>query len=124
MYFIAWSTLLCGATSTALGYLAPPYSIVIISSLGAAFSIAFAKTSIGFLLSFFSILLNVSSTRSYAESAFPVFLPEEMTCFLALWPATISLFISLSTMNVFDLWNLLPAYLAPVLGTILGFSEM
>ena len=41
-----------GAHSTGFGYRAPPYSIVMISSRGAAFSTAFTNTSIGFLLSF------------------------------------------------------------------------
>src|SRR3989338_7923535 len=123
MYLKTRSTLLWGEHSTAFGYLAPPYSIVIISSLWAAFSSAFTKTLIGFSLVFFSMSVNASSTIPYAVFAFPVMWYEVLKCFLLLCPGTITLLISLSTMNVLLLWNLLPAYLAPVFGTILVCKE-
>ncbi len=58
------SILLCGAHSTAFGYLAPPYSIVTISSLGAPFSIAFTSTSTGFFFVFCSIISSAFRTVS------------------------------------------------------------
>ncbi len=47
-----------------------------------------------------------------------------MKCFFPLCPVTITLFISLSTIDILLLWNLLPAYLAPVFGAMTGLSVM
>src|SRR3989338_7733939 len=82
----ATSTRLCGAHSTARGYRAPPYSIVTISSRGAAFSMAFTRTSIGFFLVLRSTNARTCSRIWYAVCAFPVTCPLVLLCFLPLWP--------------------------------------
>src|SRR3990167_2155484 len=120
MYLRTRSTLLWGAQSTAWGYLAPPYSIVVISSLGAEFSIALTKTSTGFFFVFSSINPKVSKTRLYTVWLFPVHFPDVNLCFFPLCPGTISLFINLSTIEYLFFQNLTTVFLPPVLGTRIG----
>ena len=86
-----------GAASTACGYFAPPYSMVVISSRGDAFSIALTNTSTGFFLVFCSMSVNAFMTMVTAVSPFPPHRPELMKCFFALCPGTWSLFINRST---------------------------
>src|SRR3989338_6899427 len=74
----ATSTRRCGAISTALGYLAPPYSIEITSSRGAAFSTACTKASTGFFFNFASTLPNALSIILRALFFLPVLCPELM----------------------------------------------
>src|SRR3989338_2343917 len=95
----ARSILLWGEHSTACGYLAPPYSIVVISSLGAAFSTAATKTSIGFLFVLFSMIPKAFSTILYTCMLLPLQCPELILCVLPLWPGIIILFINLSTIE-------------------------
>src|SRR3989344_5529231 len=105
MYLNAKSILLCGAHSPAWGYLAPPYSIVVITSLGEEFSRAFTNTSTGFFFVFCSIIRNAFLTMFATCMLFPVQWPELTLCSFPLWPGIISLFINLSIIGVLFLWN-------------------
>ena len=116
----ATSILRCGAESTACGYFAPPYSIVVISSRGAAFSIALTNISTGFFLVLVSIISNAFLTMVIAVSAFPPHLPELMKCFFALCPGTMSLLMSLSTMVYFVFQNRTRVFLPAIRGTCMG----
>src|SRR3989338_5949228 len=88
IFLMVIAILFKGDKSTACGYLAPPYSITVTPSLGAAFSIALARTWIGFCFVLSSIIFRQFNTIFIFCEYFPDFQPVSILCFFPLCPGT------------------------------------